>query len=405
MAGKRVKVEFPGSQGMLAGLLESPDAGVQNYALFAHCFTCGKDIAAASRIARALVARGYAVLRFDFTGLGSSDGEFANTNFSSNVDDLVAAANFLREHYLAPSLLIGHSLGGAAVLKAAHQVPECTAIVTIGAPSDARHVAKQFACDLETIETKGEAQVNLAGRTFTIKKQFLDDIGQQHFDDIARLRKALLIMHSPLDQVVGIGEAEKIYQQAKHPKSFISLDDADHLLTNPKDAEYVAATIAAWASRFLAEREGLIHETSGVTSGEVVVDEHNHQFTRRVYSDTHFWLADEPQAVGGDNLGPDPYEHLLAALGTCTSMTIRMYANRKGIPLEDVRVQLNHQRIHSKDCADCEQVNGHIDILDRRITLKGDLTDEQRQRLMEIANKCPVHKTLTGKIEITTSAV
>ena len=253
MTKRRIKLEFQGTDGLtIAGLLEVPDIEPIAYALFAHCFTCSKDIAAASRIARALVAKGYAVLRFDFTGLGNSDGDFANSNFSSNTQDLVYAADYLREHYLAPSLIIGHSLGGAAVLAAAKFIPETKGVVTIGAPSDPHHVAKQFACNLETIETQGQAEVSLGGRLFTIKKQFLDDLSNHDQENnISQLKKALLVFHSPIDQTVSINEAEKIYRYAKHPKSFISLDNADHLLTRAPDSEYVANTIAAWASRYI----------------------------------------------------------------------------------------------------------------------------------------------------------
>lgn len=404
MPGKRSRVEFPGHNGAtLAGLLEVPDTGTLAYVLFAHCFTCGKDIAAASRISRALVARGYAVLRFDFTGLGGSDGDFANTHFSSNVEDLLAAAAYLRQSYRAPAILVGHSLGGAAVLSAAHQLSEVKGVVTIAAPANAAHVAKQFHCDIAAIESAGEAEVELAGRTFTIKKSFLDDIAAQDSAHIGALQASLLLFHSPLDTMVSIAEAEKIYRAARHPKSFISLDKADHLLSNKADAEYVAACIAAWAGRFI-EAQPVLSEskTSTVDSGQIDVEERNHQFTRNVLADDHRWLADEPVAMGGDNLGPDPYEHLLAALGTCTSMTVRMYANRKEIPLEDIRVTLSQRRLHGKDCEDCEMEDRYIHEITRYVAIKGDLSEGQRQRLLEIADKCPVHKTLEGKVVIET---
>ena len=402
MPARRSKIEFNSHGHKLAGLLESPTGGVSHFALFAHCFTCGKDIAAASRIARALVAKGVAVMRFDFTGLGNSDGDFANTNFSSNVADLVAAADFMRQQYRAPALLVGHSLGGAAVLNAAHRIAECKAVVTIGAPADASHVSKQFACDLDKIAQQGEAEVLLAGRPFTIKKQFLDDIAQSDSAHIAALKPALLVMHSPLDDTVSIAQAEKIYTAAKHPKSFVSLDTADHLLSDKQDAEYVAETIAAWSSRYISEQPLVAQTQAHVPAGQVLVTEKNANFTRNVFSDSHYWLADEPSKVGGDNLGPDPYEHLLAALGTCTSMTVRMYANRKQWPLEDISVTLSHQRKHGKDCAECDEEHKQIDVLAREISFKGALSDEQRARLLEIADKCPVHKTLLSKIVITT---
>ena len=406
MASQRKKVEFNGSSGEnLSGLLEIPASGANSFALFAHCFTCGKDIAAASRIARALVARGIAVMRFDFTGLGNSDGDFANTNFSSNVQDLEAAADFLRSNYLAPSLLIGHSLGGTAVLKAAQSIAESKAVVTIGSPADASHVAKQFACDLDTIKHKGEASVNLAGRQFLIKKQFLDDIeAAQTTDSLGKLKKALLVFHSPVDQTVSIKEAEKIYLNARHPKSFVSLDNADHLLSQKEDSEYVAATIAAWAGRYLGARETVEAHTKDIDKGQVRVSERDHQFTQNVLSDSHFWLADEPVAVGGANLGPDPYEHLLAALGTCTTMTLRMYASRKKLPLDHVEVQLKHDRIHLKDCEDCDETGKRLETITRTVKLNGDLTEAERSRLLEIADRCPVHRTLHGHLEVITES-
>lgn len=402
MRSGRSKLEFPGTDGLtIAGLLETPGENPQAFVLFAHCFTCSKNVLAASRIARALVARGFAVLRFDFTGLGSSEGDFANSNFSANVADLVHAADYLREHYRAPALLIGHSLGGAAVLAAAHQVPEAAGVVTIGAPSDPDHVIRQFACEVKEIEERGAAEVTLGGRAFTIKKQFLDDLAQHNLEErIAQLRKALLIFHSPMDLTVSIDEAEKIYRAARHPKSFVSLDDADHLLTDARDADYVAATIAAWSTRYIAGAEMVTREASSLQKGRVLVTEKNHQFTRAVQSDSHAWLADEPTSLGGSDLGPDPYEHLLAALGTCTSMTLRMYANRKKLPLDDVSVMLEHYRQHEKDCEECPDKPGHMDVLRRSITLKGDLSRAERERLLEIAERCPVHRTLQGDLRI-----
>lgn len=401
---RRAKLEFPGTDGlMVAGLLETPDTNPHSFVLFAHCFTCGKDVVSASRIARALVSRGYAVLRFDFTGLGNSDGDFANSNFSSNVGDLVAAADFLRENYRAPSLLIGHSLGGAAVLAAAHAMKEVKGVVTIGAPADPEHVLKQFACKIDEISQQGVAEVQLAGRPFTIKKQFLDDLADQYQSKkISSLKKALLVFHSPVDATVSIDEAEKIYRSAKHPKSFVSLDDADHLLTKARDAEYVATTISAWATRYIAEPENIEKKASAVTAGHVMVAEKNKQFTRTVIADTHVWLADEPTAVGGSDLGPDPYEHLLAALGTCTSMTIRMYANHKKLPLDDVTVTLSHDRRHIEDCKGCEETPQKIEVINRAVTLVGDLSEENRQRLLQIADRCPVHRTLHSDLKIHT---
>lgn len=340
----RQRISFANASGeQLAAALELPDAPPRAFALFAHCFTCGKDIATATRITRTLAANGFAVLRFDFTGLGGSDGDFANTNFSSNVADLLAAAQYLRTEHAAPQLLIGHSLGGTAMLAAAAEISESKAVVTIGAPATPDHVVKQFADDLPQIEAEGDAVVSLAGREFRIQQQFVDDLRTQPLvDRIGTLKKALLVFHAPFDATVSVDQATQIFAAAKHPKSFVSLDGADHLVSKLEDAQYVADTIATWVKRYLPDPPPV--QSSDVPGGELLVDEGNRRFLREVSSDDHTWLADEPKHVGGDNLGPDPYEHLLAALGTCTSMTIRMYANRKGWPLEDVRVQLEHSR-------------------------------------------------------------
>ncbi len=398
----RTKVEFTSNGNTLAGLLQTPDSAVRCYALFAHCFTCGKDILAASRIATALNLRGIAVLRFDFTGLGNSDGDFANTNFSSNTRDLLAAVAFLRQHYQAPALLIGHSLGGAAVLAMADKVPEATAVVTIGAPWEPTRIMHNFAASLEEINATGEAEITLGHGQFRIKKQFLDDLQSQGSGQIGKLRKALLVMHSPQDETVPLVEAEKIYVEAKHPKSFISLDQADHLLSNKQDSDYVAEVIAGWASRYLPESA---RYSMDVSKGHVLIEEKNQKFTQHVSTDSHYWLADEPTAFGGDNAGPDPYEHLLAALGACTSMTLRLYANRKKLSLENVQVELNHRRCHEKDIEGCEQHGGALEIISRKIRIEGDLSPQQRQRLLEIADRCPVHKTLHHPLRVVTEAM
>ena len=398
----RQKIEFESAGNTLSGLLETPETPIRFYALFAHCFTCGKDIAAASRISRALTAKGIAVLRFDFTGLGNSDGDFANTNFSSNIQDLVAAADFLRDNYSAPKLLVGHSLGGAAVLSVASKVAESAAVVTIGSPSDAAHVAHNFACHIPDIELNGEAEVSLAGRKFTIQKQFLDDINSQGTRHITKLNKALLVMHSPVDSVVKISEAEKIYQTALHPKSFVSLDKADHLLSNKEDSEYAADVIAAWASRYVPGEPQAYK--AKVVQGHVLVEEKDHKFTQHVSTSSHYWLADEPVKLGGNNAGPDPYDHLLAGLGACTSMTLRMYAQRKKLPIEHIKVDLTHTRNYIDDCANCEQQNG-IEAIVRNISYVGNLDDTQRKRFLEIADKCPVHKTLHSDVAVVSKLV
>ena len=402
---RREKVGFPNDRGeRLAALLELPDKSPVAYALFAHCFTCGKDIAAAARIARGLTAKGVAVLRFDFTGLGGSEGDFSNSNFSSNIEDLVAAANFLRSEREAPSLLIGHSLGGTAMLFAAKLIAEAQAVVTIGAPATPEHLIRQFHVNQAEIETEGSAQVELAGRQFRIRRQFLDDLRGRSLEDvISGWKRALLIMHAPFDEVVSIDEAGKIFRAARHPKSFISVDGADHLLSDIDRAQYVANTIAAWAEPYLPKPA--VIEVPDRAAGSIWVGEGNRRFLRDIHSDDHHWLADEPKRLGGDNLGPDPYEHLLAALGACTSMTIRMYANRKSWPLEDVSVHLTHRREYLEDCADCDEGQGSkLEILRRVIRLTGDLDVEQRNRLMEIADRCPVHRTLEGHLQIETSA-
>ncbi|MCZ6641224.1 MAG: bifunctional alpha/beta hydrolase/OsmC family protein [Gammaproteobacteria bacterium] len=398
----RQRITFANRTGeQLAAALELPDRSPRAYALFAHCFTCGKDIATATRISRTLAVNGIAVLRFDFTGLGSSEGDFANTNFSSNISDLLAAAEYLRREYAAPKLLIGHSLGGTAVLAAAQDIPESKAVVTIGAPASPEHVIKQFADDVSEIETKGESVVALAGREFRIERQFVEDLRAHPLTErIAGLKKALLVFHAPFDVTVAVAQATQIFTAAKHPKSFISLDGADHLVSKLEDAQYVADTITSWVKRYLPDVP--LADKPDVPGGEVFIGEGNKRFLREVTSDNHAWVADEPKRVGGDNLGPDPYEHLLAALGTCTSMTIRMYANHKKWPLDDIQVQLEHTREHARDCADCDDKPAQIDVLSQAIRLEGSLDAAQRKRLMEIADRCPVHRTLEGTLRIDT---
>ncbi|MBK1698697.1 osmotically inducible protein C [Rhodovibrio salinarum] len=395
------RVSFPGSQGHeLAARLDRPEARPRAYALFAHCFTCTKDLYAAQRIAAALAEQGVAVLRFDFTGLGHSEGEFANTDFTSNVDDLVQAADFLARAYDAPQLLIGHSLGGGAVIAAARRIPAARAVATIGAPADPEHIRHLFADKLDQIEAQGTAEVALADRRFTISRRLLEDIaGQTLHDDLAHLKKALLVFHAPRDEVVGIDNASTIFTAARHPKSFISLDDADHLLRRKADAVYVARTLAAWAERYLETPE--TDDASAATpsaEGEVVVQETGAGlFQNAVRSGHHRLLADEPREAGGTDTGPSPYDFLLTALGACTSMTLRMYASHKNLSLARVTVRLRHQKIHAEDSG---SGSGKADLLTRRIRLEGDLTAAQRQRLLEIADKCPVHRTLEGDIRV-----
>ncbi|MGQ0664172.1 MAG: bifunctional alpha/beta hydrolase/OsmC family protein [Pseudomonadota bacterium] len=392
------KLTFPGADGAsLAARLDLPEGRPRAYALWAHCFTCTKDIFAASRVAAGLVAHDFGVLRFDFTGLGASEGEFANTNFSSNVGDLVAATAYMRARLEAPKLLIGHSLGGAAVLAAAGQVPEAVAVATIAAPADPAHVARHFKDARPEIDAKGEAEVLLAGRPFRIKKQFLDDIESQKLAAaIGALRKALLIFHSPLDAIVSIDNAGQIFQAAKHPKSFVSLDGADHLLSRREDAIYVADIIAAWAARYVGEPQAdtVGAETAGPADGVLVAEVGEGKFAQVATVGRHRLRADEPVSVGGNDSGPGPYDYLLVGLGACTSMTVRMYAERKNWPVEKISVSLAHRKIHAEDCATCETKEGKIDRIERELEITGPLDAEQRAKLVEIAEKCPVHRTL-----------
>ncbi|MGA9433033.1 MAG: bifunctional alpha/beta hydrolase/OsmC family protein [Roseobacter sp.] len=399
------RIEFPGHSGAtLAARLDLPEGPLVATALFAHCFTCGKDIPAARRIAARLSALGIAVLRFDFTGLGHSSGEFANTSFTSNVDDLLAANDYLTEQNMTPSLIIGHSLGGAAVLKAAAALDTIKAVVTIGAPFDPGHVTHNFVEALPEITNKGTAEVNLGGRTFSIGKGFIDDVAEAKLAPaVSNLNAALLVLHAPRDAIVGIENAGEIFTAAKHPKSFVTLDGADHLVTRPEDAEYVASVIATWSERYLD-----IHRPApppGAPEGVLRVSEADPKgfLTDITSGDGHYLVADEPLAYGGTNKGLSPYGLLSAGLGACTSMTIRMYARRKQWPLEQVSVDVNHDKVHAQDAE--TGVGDKIDTWRRRITLTGDLDAEQRARLLGIADKCPVHRTLERSSTVITELV
>ena len=406
MNSSRTPVRFPGAFGTnLAANLDLPSSEPRAFALFAHCFTCSKDTLAASRISAALTTHGIGVLRFDFTGLGGSEGDFANTNFSSNLADLIAAAAWLREHHRAPTILVGHSLGGAAVLAAARDIPEALAVATIGAPFDPAHIRHLLAPALPEIAAAGEAEITLAGRAFRVRKQFLDDLDDRNSREaIASLRKALLVFHSPRDTTVDIENAAQIFMAAKHPKSFVSLDDADHLLTRKEDAAYVAAVLAAWAGRYLGELA--VQAARPITSGEpgvvTVSETGDGKFSQTISAGRHQLRADEPPDVGGQDSGRTPYDLLLAGLGACTSMTLRMYAEHKRLPLERVTVRLRHDKVHARDCADCETQEGKIDRIDREIEIHGALDEAQRARLLEIADKCPVHRTLHAEVWIQT---
>lgn len=393
-------IRFPGSQGQqLAALLDAPPEAPRAYALFAHCFTCSKDSKAATYVAQALAAQGIATMRFDFTGLGASAGDFADSNFSSNVDDLLAAVDWLRAHRAAPQILIGHSLGGAAVLAAAARVPEARAVATIGAPFDPAHVTHLVDSGRAEIEAKGEARVNIGGRPFLVRKQFLDDLAAQRpAETIGALRKALIVFHSPRDAIVGIDNAARIFMAAKHPKSFVSLDDADHLLSSREHAAYVAQVLAVWASRYLdpePRQNAPVRDVRVIETGAG-------RFSQLIVAGRHRFGADEPVAAGGDDSGPSPYDLLLAGLGTCTSMTLRMYAAQKQWPLERVTVDLKHEKIHAVDCVECETKEGRIDRIERSIRIEGPLGPTQRARLLEIADRCPVHRTLHSEVHIVT---
>ncbi len=394
------KFTFTGKNGQtLDGRLELPlYTKPRAAALFAHCFTCTKQSHAATRVASALAAKGLAVLRFDFTGLGGSDGDFANAGFVTNVEDLTCAAQALADRGLPPVLLVGHSLGGAAVLAAAAHVPQARGVATLNAPYDAAHVFEHFGDAVDDIEDNGEAEVILAGRKFRIARAFLEQgRDQPQGERIASLGLPLMVMHCPQDEVVGIDNARLIFEKAKHPKSFVALDNADHLLTEPGSAEYAANMIAAWATPYLADLPMAPREAF---AGTVEVATAGGKFAQWVRTATHEFIADEPVSFGGSDHGPTPYDLLLAALGTCTSMTMQMYAERKKIPLDSVRIELEHSRDHHTDCVDCEDKGVPIQVIDRAIELSGDLTGEQRQRLMEIADKCPVHKTMLGELHI-----
>jgi uncharacterized OsmC-like protein/alpha-beta hydrolase superfamily lysophospholipase len=395
------KITFTGALGDdLAARLDMPPSAPRAYALFAHCFTCSKDIFAAARVSAGLAERGIAVLRFDFTGLGHSGGEFANTNFTSNVGDLVAAANWLSENHEAPGILIGHSLGGAAVLAAAGDIPGAKTVATIGAPFDPAHVSDNFSSAVAEINQRGEAPVSLGGRPFVIKKQFLDDIaGQDQKQRIKNLNKALLVFHAPGDAIVGIDHAAEIYGAAKHPKSFVSLDGADHLLSGKADAAYVAEVIAAWAGRYLGSGGEAATGTGGEDGAVIVQETGDGKFAQIISAGRkHVIKADEPADYGGTDSGPTPYDLLLSGLGACTVMTMRMYADRKKIPLVRGSVTLRHDKIHGRDCAECETKEGMLDHITREIHLEGALSEEQRQSLLAIAEKCPVHRTLHAEV-------
>ncbi len=399
------KVTFQNKEGQtLSGRLELPaDQHPHNFAIFAHCFTCTKNLSAVKNVSRSLTSRGFGVLRFDFTGLGESDGDFEDTNFSGNVEDLIAASQFLESNYMPPALLIGHSLGGAAVIFAASELASVKAVATVGAPSNPEHVKHLFGNSIEEIKVTGYASVSLSGRPFTIKKQFLEDLETKSLSDVVRnFDKALLVMHSPLDTTVGILNAEEIYKAARHPKSFVSIDGADHLLMQKHDSIYVGEVIAGWARRYveIPEQENLSTKHQVIAS----LDKED-GFTTSMKVGNHFMIADEPTSYGGNDFGPSPYELVSAGLSACTAMTIQMYAKRKDWDLKNVEVHTSYSKSHAEDTQDCENDSAKIDTFNREIKLEGILDEKQIKRILQIADKCPVHKTLHSDIQVITKLI
>ena len=384
----------------LSGIVQLPDRVHQGFALFAHCFTCTKNLKAIGHISDSLVKCGIGVLRFDFTGLGESEGEFSDTNFSSNIDDILDACEFLKNNYEPPSILIGHSLGGAAVLQAAGDIESCRAIVTIASPSNPEHVTKHF-CNIGEIEEKGEAEVKIAGRSFNIKKQLIDNLKDQKLlKRVNNLDKALLILHSPFDNIVGVNNAAELYEAARHPKSYISLDKADHMLSDPEDSKYVGFLIAAWVSKYLDKYEDEEVNFPSLKGKQVSVHTRQDGFFSTINANGHYMYSDEPEEYGGTDQGPSPYDLLLASLGSCINMTLKIYADRKGISFDSVTTRLNHKKIHAKDCEECETEEGRIDLIEEEIEIGGEVSEEELEKLHVISGKCPVSKTLTNEVAI-----
>ena len=394
------KVTFKNKSGLdISGRMDLPaDREPLAYALFAHCFTCTKNLKAIAHICRALTDRGLAVLRFDFTGLGESEGDFSETNFSSNIEDLVVAAEFMKEKFESPGILIGHSLGGAAMLHAGSRIGSTRAVVTIGAPADPAHLKQSLKDSRKKIEKEGQAEIAIGGKSFTVKKQFLDDLEKIEMQKaIRKLKKPLLILHSPVDEIVDPENAATIFKAAFHPKSFISLDNADHLLSNEADAMYIGSVIAAWAEKYvdMSEKRKWIEDPK---DNRVLARIGQTSYRTDILANGHHLVADEPRSVGGGNLGPTPYDLLVSGLGACTCMTLRMYADRKKWPVESISVKLKHQKIHADECQSCETQSGKLDQIDLEIDIKGELDQGQKKRMLEIAQKCPVHRTLHSEM-------
>ncbi|MCL5127588.1 bifunctional alpha/beta hydrolase/OsmC family protein [Algibacter sp. L4_22] len=404
---KSTKLKIQNKKGLaLQAQLELPANQKPNrYAIFAHCFTCTSSLSAVKNISRALTNYGFGVLRFDFTGLGRSEGEFADSHFSANVEDLIAVSDFMAANYQAPSLLVGHSLGGAAVLSAAAKLDNIKAVATIGAPSTVGHVTHLFSHGLDNVKEKGEVEVNIGGRPFKIDNEFVEDFGKTDLPSVVEnLRKPLLIMHSPTDQVVGIKNAEELYHKAMHPKSFVTLDDADHLLSKSRDSNYAGNVIGTWVQRYFESQENDMLETNGEQLvGHLNLTEDN--FTTNIQTKNHSLIADEPASVGGDNFGPSPYEYLNAGLIACTAMTLKMYAERKKWDLQEVFVYVTHSKKHSDDLGLEQEKSGYLDHITKKIKLIGNLDEKQKARLKEISSRCPVHKTLAGGVVFDTTLI
>lgn len=397
---KSTKLKIENKKGhILNAFLELPANQKPNYyVIFAHCFTCSSTLGAVRNISNTLTTHGFGVVRFDFTGLGRSEGEFSESHFSGNVDDLIAVHNYMKTNFEAPCLLVGHSLGGAAVLVAASQLDDIKAVATIGAPATVSHVKHLFSHNINEIPEDVDVQVNIGGRPFVINKEFVSDFDKTDLPTIVKnLRKPLLILHSPIDTIVGIENAKQLYHHAHHPKSFVSLDNADHLLTNSKDSRYAGNMIGTWVERYFPKKENEMLDTEGEQLvGHLNLIEDN--FTTKIQTKNHDMIADEPISVGGNDFGPSPYQYLYAGLAACTTMTLKMYADRKGWDLQEVFVYISHSKKKNTELGIELEKPTRLDFITKKLKFVGDLSEEQKQRLKEIAAKCPVHKTLAGNV-------